>query len=129
LKKIYLLLIAIFMFAATTDGRMHLETPPADPISLTEILDPPMPRPKSVITLPISASFNQELSMICLSTNTPQGILMVSIEDELGYLLFQQMVDGDQSVIEIPLPSLTDGFYKLTIKSSARLFAGVFEVY
>jgi len=99
-----------------------------DEIELSEIIIQPKPGPKTVVNL-IRAWHNQKSCMIRLETNGQQGSVVVSIEDTTAFPVFQQIVDGNQTVVKIPLPLLTSGYYKLTIQSSTQYLGGSFEVF
>lgn len=131
MKKRKFLAIVLSIFATVAFGKENIGTtlrPDKLPIDLEEILIPPKPGPKSIVK-PILASYDNDLCMVSLSIDTPQGLMAVSVEDEFGNLILQQAVDGNQSSIDILLPTLTAGYYKLTIKSCAHLLVGWFEVY
>ena len=123
--------IVLFVFAAVAWGGDKPETclqPPESEIDLKEVLVPPPSGPRSDVK-PIHAWYIQDLCMIHIEIDSPQGLMVVSIEDESEFLMLQQIVDGDLPVVDIFLPVLAEGYYKITIRSSAHCLAGVFEVY
>jgi len=103
--------------------------PNEEEIDLKEVTILPPTGPKSGAANPISAWFNHDLCMLRLETNGMQGPIIVSIEDEVSLLVFEEVVNGNQTTIKVPLPPLFSGCYKLTLKSSAWLLTGTFEVY
>ena len=130
MKKISLLAVILFMAIATLGGEEHsgMSAPQSgDPIELKEILILPKPGPKSIIP-PIQAWFTRKPCMIGLEISDPQGPMEVKVEDARSRILAQQTVDGNQATAAIILPTLESGCYTVTIKSSAHLVTGTFEV-
>lgn len=132
MKKLNLFFIILFAstaFVWENESSNASRLPIEDPIELSEVIIQPKPGPKLPALIPISACYDQESSAIHLETDGQQGQLFVSVENLSGSVSIQQFVDGNQSIIKVPLQSLPNDYYKLTIMSSTRCFMGTFEVY
>ena len=130
MKKISLLAVILFMAVATLGGKENsgMSAPQSgDPIELKEILILPLPGPKSIIP-PVQAWFTRKPCKIDLNINERLGIMDVKVEDAKNRMMLQQTVDGNQATAAIILPTLEPGCYTVTIKSSAHLVTGIFEV-
>jgi len=103
--------------------------PVEEEIELKGIFIPPPTGPKSGAVNPISAWFNHDLCMLRFETDGKQGPIIVSVENDVNLLVFEDEVNGNQVNINVPLPLLQFGYYKLTLKSSTWLLTGMFEVY
>jgi hypothetical protein len=123
----FTLFFALFFYTAIAWG----QTPPQpdDGDDWEEIIILPKTGPKSGTVDPISVWYSQKLCMILLETDCKQGPIGVSIKDETNFLVFEQMVDGNQSTIKVFLPLLSFGYYKLTIEIGTCLYVGKFMIY
>ena len=125
------LITSMLMSAAIALG-LSLSTSPLsdeEEIELKGIIIIPPPGPKSGAVNPINAWFNHDLCMLRLETDGTQGPIIVSVEDDVNLLVFEEEVNGNQANIKVPLPLLQSGCYRLTIKSNTWLLTGTFEVY
>jgi len=130
MKRIFLFALFVSMASVWGIGNPEMPALPDDDedgIEVREITILPIPGPKSVA--PIRIWYFNKLKMISLCTNSPQGLLVVALEDGSGNLMLQQTVDGDQSAIKVLLPILQAGYYLLTIQSSTYLIMGKLEVH
>ena len=129
MKKLTLF-FALFISATIAWSWWQVLSPPdEDEIEIKEIIIPPGPGPKSGTVSPIKAWYNHELCMIRIETDGQQGSMVVSVENGVGTLVVQQVVNGNQPIIKLLLPSLSAGYYNLSMQSNTRQFVGKFEIY
>jgi len=129
MKKTTLFAIVFLLSAAAFTEPEKPVPPQGTEIELKEILVPPPPGSKTTVDNPIHAWYVQEQCMIKLSTDSQQGKMIVSIEDESGSLVLQRIVDGNNPDIDIQLPLLPAGYFTITIESKKHCLVGEFEVY
>ena len=131
MKKLNLFVMILFMTIAMLGGKelpSMLLPQGGIPIELTEILQVPLPGPKSVGQLPIQAWYIHKPCMISLLISDSQGPMMVTVNDASNHEILQTSVDGNQTVATIPLPDLQSGRYSITIQNSTYLLRGTFDV-
>ena len=119
MRKTHLFLLSLLLFCGAGASSFlcgHSRANGPEEIDLIEFGSPDRPKkPKSIVTPPIRAWYDDTFSTIIFVFNEPVGLSTVCISDENGILKVQEVVDGDAGGATIYLPSLPGGFYFITI--------------
>jgi len=135
MKKVCALIVILFLitgnlaFGTYTHATLKEDGDEGVKIELSET-GPPMPKPipKSIKLPAISAWYYPSESAIQIQTTSPQGALMVYIENTDETLVYQQTVSGNLPQVSLYL-NLTPGTYKITICSATIVLCGILYIH
>ena len=137
-KTLLLLLVSLFCGVGTSIRSSDLtlrvaDVPPTiEEIHLDLLLGSTPPKPRSVVTLPVSAWYQVDDHSLILDSQPQTGWLNVYVEDEAGIVLLSKVLDGNVGHNTVDVSSLSDGFYSLFIYlgvTEPMALVGRFEVH